>query len=401
MKILYFGTVCNMDAYDEMLEGCSSKPSVAAIVFESALLDGLRKNGAELEIHSFPMVPTFPGSRLLRFGGGTERLAAGYECHWLNTINLPVLKQLSRKWGGRRVLKRWTRENASEGVVLTYSIPPFLVKEVIKYSKKNGVKTIALVPDLLRDMYMNERQSSLLTKAKQLYLKPALRLQGEYDGYVYLTEAMHEVVAPGKPYIVMEGIAGIADGEADPREKAFPRAVMYAGMLHEKYGIVALLDAFEMINTPDTELWLFGEGTAVEAINKRAAGNPAIKYFGTVPRNEIMMFEKKATLLVNARNPDDEFTLYSFPSKMIEYMLSGTPLLTTKLKGIPEEYLEYVFLAEDGSAESLALALSEALGRSDAELVGFGRSAREFVKERADAKRQASRIMDFINGVSE
>lgn len=34
---------------------------------------------------------------------------------------------------------------------------------------------------------------------KNVYLRPALRLQDRYDGYIYLTDAMHAVVAPDKP----------------------------------------------------------------------------------------------------------------------------------------------------------------------------------------------------------
>ena len=52
--------------------------------------------------------------------------------------------------------------------------------------------------------------------------------------------------------------------------------------------------------------------------------------------------ELKATLLVNPRPTTEEFTIYSFPSKNMEYMASGTPLLTTKLPGMPEEYHQYV-----------------------------------------------------------
>ncbi len=398
MKILYFGTVCDMAHYNSIMKGCKTKPSVASIVFESALLEGFCQNGAELEIHSFPMIPTFPNSKLLHFGGKSENLSCGYSCTWLNTVNLPIIKQITRRHSAKKVLKRWLKANADSGVVVTYSIPPFMAKDVVKYCKKYSVKSVAIVPDLLRDMYVNENAASPISKLKQLYIKPALKVQGEYSAYVYLTDAMHCVVAPEKPYMVMEGIASVGNN-SQTEEKATVRAIMYAGMLHEKYGIVNLLNAYESLSAENTQLWLFGEGTAVDEIKRRAENNPSIKYFGSVPRDEILRYEKSASLLVNPRDANEEFTQYSFPSKTIEYMLSGTPLLTTKLKGIPQEYFEYAFTAENNSAEALAAAIDNVLFQSEAALKAFGGRARRFVCEQKNSKAQAARIIKFISEV--
>lgn len=399
MKILYFGTVCDIKNYDRLLKDCSSKPSVATIVFESALLEGFKQNGADVEIHSFPMIPTYPASKLLRFGKNTEKLLCGYDCRWLNTLNLPVLKQYTRRRDAKKILKRWCKQNGSDGLVLTYSVPPFLVKDVIRYGKRYGTKIVAIVPDLLRDMYVNEKQGSLKTRLKNLYIKPALKLQGEYDGYVYLTDAMHLVVAPQKPYTVVEGIAAVSASGGEKAEKADVRAVMYAGMLHEKYGIMNLVDAFRSLDMQNAELWLFGDGTAVEQIKEIAIADGRIKYFGTVTREEILAYEKRATLLVNPRSPDEEFTAYSFPSKTIEYMLSGTPLLTTRLKGIPNEYFDYVFLSENNSVGELAQGIQTALSLGEDELYAFGARARDYIVKEKNAASQAAKILGFLEEV--
>ncbi|MBQ9082615.1 MAG: glycosyltransferase [Clostridia bacterium] len=397
MKILYFGTVCDPATYDRRLTGCRTKPSVAPVVFENALLSGFYQNGAEVEIHSYPMIPAFPDSRMLHFGGTEEALPGGYTCRWLNTVNLPVLRQLSRRADACRILRQWMKANASDGIVFTYAIPPFFAKDVLHYAKKYGVKAVAIIPDLLRDMYLNEAPS-LKTMLKQWYIRPTLQAQGDYDGYIYLTEAMHDVVAPDKPYIVMEGIANLTDAVADPCEKASPRAVMYAGMLHEKYGILNLVDAFERLET-DAELWLFGNGTAVPEIERRAAKNPRIRWFGTVPRSEILMRERQAAVLVNPRDAGEAFTEFSFPSKTIEYMLSGTPLVTTRLKGIPAEYFEYVIPAGSGTTEELADGLRRALEMDDAQRADFGERARQFVTGHKNARHQAARILAFLEEI--
>ena len=95
MNILYFGTVCEPEHYSRLLEGCRSKPSVSTLVFENALLSGFAAHGTQMEICSYPMIPPFPRSPLLHFGGNSQMLPSGYRCRWLNTVNIPVLKQYS------------------------------------------------------------------------------------------------------------------------------------------------------------------------------------------------------------------------------------------------------------------------------------------------------------------
>ena len=396
MNILYFGTVCETKRYEQILKTCKHRPTVATVVFETALLEGLFKNEAEVEVHSFPMIPTFPKSKLLRFGGDTERLPCGYNCRWLKTWNIPFLKQWSRRADARRVLKRWCKDHAGEGVLLSYSIPPFMSGEMVRLGKKYQIKTVAIVPDLPANMYQNHKGNPLIDAIKHLYLRGALQNQGRFDGYVYLTEAMAEVVAPRKPYMVMEGILNCSEGCHQEPVSAKKRAIMYAGRLHEKYGVMALVDAFERLELKDVELWLFGDGSAVADIQDRASRDQRIRYFGRVSREEILQKEKEAALLVNPRGVKDTYTRYSFPSKTIEYMASGTPLLTTRLEGIPKEYFDYVFSVDDNNVIEIKEALESILSMSEEELSSKGERAREFVMEHKNAKSQAARIIDFL-----
>lgn len=50
---------------------------------------------------------------------------------------------------------------------------------------------------------------------------------------------------------------------------------------------------------------------------------------------------------------------YSFPSKTMEYMSTGTPVLTTVLPGMPKEYHPYVYLLEEETADAIAEKLGQ------------------------------------------
>lgn len=399
MKIFYFGTVCNLMDYEKMMLKCKTKSTVAGIVFESALLSGLKELDVEMDIHTYPMFPLFPTFPKIFIKKKIEELDCGYKCTWLRTCNLPLLKQIVRRIDGRRALKKWLKQNqGQECAVLTFAIPPFLVKDIIKLSRKYNVKCFAIITDLLRDMYMNENYSRLVSEIKQLYLHQAIRYQGEYDAYVYLTKEMSEVINSQKPYVVVEGIADVRYvKKPDIKEKTTPAAIMYAGMLHKKYGILNLIEAFCKLKNDNIELWLFGDGSCVQKIKEYCMLNDKIKYFGNTTRDKVLEYERKATLLINVRDPEDSFTQYSFPSKTIEYMLSGTPMLTTRLSGIPEEYFEYLFSVPDVSVETITKKLEEILCYSQEDLCVFGNRAQEFIiqnKKSCDAGRKIIQLLE-------
>ena len=59
MKILYFGTVCDLTKYENMLADCDVKPSIATIVFETSLLTGFSENISDKEFMILDKI--FPG----------------------------------------------------------------------------------------------------------------------------------------------------------------------------------------------------------------------------------------------------------------------------------------------------------------------------------------------------
>lgn len=402
MKVFYFGTVCNLKEYEKMMEKSKAKPTVAGIVFESSLLSGMNELGVEMDIYTYPMFPTYPTFPKIIVKRKDENLDSGYKCTWLRTCNLPVIKQIVRRIDGRRALKKWLKQNCGhECAILTFAIPPFLCKDIIKLSRKYNVKCFAIVTDLLRDMYMNDDPSSVSYKIKQLYLRQAIRYQGEYDAYVYLTKEMSEVINPKKPYIVVEGVADVSNvKKPSVNEKSIPTAIMYAGMLHKSYGILNLIEAFCKLEKDDVELWLFGDGSCVQEIREYCRLNDKIKYFGNTPRSKVLEYERKASLLINVRDPADSFTKYSFPSKTIEYMLSGTPMLTTKLQGIPEEYFEHLYAISDVSVESIYKKLLEILDFSPTDLCEFGNRAQEFIVQNKNPRNVGEKITQFMQEIA-
>ena len=399
MRLLFLGTVCNADEYEKMLEHCSEKCSPASLYFESAVLRELSLRGIAADIISFPQIPQYRHSGILFWGRKRQRLDCGYDCTWIPTVNIPIPKAMSRGIFSRRMIRQWMRKNKDEDAsVLLYSVCPFLAGYLTRLCRRCGKKCVVIVPDLPGNMFINHRLGKVKSLFAKAYVRHAEKAQTHFDGYVYLTESMRDKINPNAAFTVVEGIAdtGLFDGIEG--EKTDKRAIMYAGRLHENYGVGALIEAYERVKNGSTELWLFGSGDMEDRIKALAEKDGTVRFFGQQPRKTVLSYEKRASILVNCRDPNDSYVKYSFPSKLIEYMLSGTPVLTTRLAGIPEEYYGYVYSAADNSAMTLADKLSELLLSDEKELADFGQRAGEFIKNNKNAAKQTDKILKLLSG---
>lgn len=219
--------------------------------------------------------------------------------------------------------------------------------------------------------------------------------------YVLLTEAMRERISTeGKKYIVLEGHVDKAMSETEERATAKWPGIhcIYAGGLHRKYGIEKLVKAFCLADVANATLHIYGDGDYAQEL--RNLHDARIVYHGIAQNDEVVQAELHAAVLINPRPTDEEFTRYSFPSKNMEYMASGTPVLTTNLPGMPDEYRDYVYLFDDESIEGMAQTLRQVLSKPEQELSEMGRRARHFVLSRKNNVVQAKKVIEMITGMN-
>jgi glycosyltransferase involved in cell wall biosynthesis len=208
---------------------------------------------------------------------------------------------------------------------------------------------------------------------------------------------MNEKVGASK-FIVVEGIARDAF-VARQTEERLQKTILYTGGLNQKYGITTLVDAFMQIEDPEYRLILCGSGDAVPYINNAQRKDSRIEYKGLVRHDETLSLQMKATVLVNPRQNTEEFTKYSFPSKNLEYLASGTPVIAYKLDGIPDEYDDYFLYVSDNSVAALRNKIEEVCSLSEQERIRFGQRARRFVLEEKNCEKQAQRMLDFVRSI--
>ena len=112
-------------------------------------------------------------------------------------------------------------------------------------------------------------------------------------------------------------------------------------------------------------------------------------------QSEVMRLQSRATALINMRDPDEEASKYCFPSKIFEYMLSGKPVLSCKLGGIPEEYFDYLIEMKSIQPEDIAQAIRGVAAKSPEARATIGQKGQQFIREQKNNIAQAKRIIEF------
>ena len=322
-----------------------------------------------------------------------HQLGAHNEEIW--SINIPLFKQITRTMLCRKAINRWIENNEHEElfIIALVCYLPFLmaVQDV-----PQNVKVILIVPDIPE--YMDLRLSIPLPIKifRSLHDKIFYWSINRIDGFVLLTEQMKFPLHIGtRPYVVMEGLVDhdLVKSSDNTIRDINKKVILYTGSLNIQFGIMDLLDAIDLIANYNYEFWICGSGEAEKEIEKRCAHDKRIKYFGYVAKNEILKLQQKATVLINPRNNEGEYTKYSFPSKTMEYLMSGKPVIMYKLDGIPDEYDPFLYYITGNSPRDIANKIIEVAGKSQAELDVCGNRARQFVMKNKNHIVQARKIL--------
>ena len=178
------------------------------------------------------------------------------------------------------------------------------------------------------------------------------------------------------------------------------RKIGYSGKLDEAYGIRILLDAFSLIKDPELQLWVTGSGRLMEIVKEREEKDRRIRFLGLLEnRDLVLQMEEEADVLVNPRLPSNPLSDFSFPSKLFEYLLSGTPVVSFRIGGIPEDYFPYLYLAERETPEALSSAILKALSLSREACLRRGRAAQRFIREEKSPREAAEKIWTFVRSL--
>lgn len=390
MQIIYVYGGCSPKKYNEYVEKKGVRVQQQAQKYSQLLMEGFVANEARVDAISSRPINRTVDSRIF-FKAEKDR-EAGINYNYVGFINYSFLRKLTVFVNV--FFKTLFMKTEKDAVVICDALNIAASFGALFAAKLRGKKTVGIVTDVP----CHRPNNSKIPMSEKINLW----LMKRFDSYLLLTEQMNDIVNPKhRPYVVLEGHSDIAmkDVENKLEEKNPKKICFYAGTLRKIYGIESLVRGFLMADLPDTELHIYGDGDFRVELEQLARKNESVKYMGIAPNSEIVQAELRATLLVNPRPTHEEYTKYSFPSKNMEYMASGTPVLTTKLPGMPKEYDEFVYLLEEESADGICRALTEILTSPAEELHKKGLAAKKFVMDEKNNSIQAKKVLDMVDEV--
>ena len=393
IKVLYVGYAINKDDCNKQLGA-----SVAGNNMQLGILKGINNdNDINLEIMTINQIASFPKVRNKYIKNKIIELDSNMYSKGISFINIPFIKQIT------------------QGI----SVFNFIRKEIKKCNKIkiltfNNQPIIGLPINILKKFYKFEATCILadppvnLEKNKIIYffrnienfiVKKTLL---QYEKMIILNKGVLEYYNITNNYLIIDG--GFSkenfNFEFNEEYKVDKNTIriVFTGAITEYNGLKILIDSMNFIKLKNIELVICGDGdvSLINYIQYLAKKDRRINYIGKVSNKDAIKIQKEASFLINPRIKNDFISKVTFPSKMIEYMLSKKPVLSTDLNGLTKDYLKFLNIIDTSSPKKLAEDIEYHIQLDyNALLKKADRGFRMIYKEKCWEK-QSKKICDFL-----
>ena len=315
----------------------------------------------------------------------------------VKSARYPILLHIIQGLHFVEYLLKWTNLNKSEKKVIVLlnspahiAIPLVILKNILNLK----IFSITIDTPFTKDNSFN----GVLGLYNKLYFKAGhLALKG-FTGILVLNKNAVDCLKLRIPYFVFligydEDTHINSKAEKKQSEK---RKLAYAGTFTYSKGTSQLLEAFVLLGD-SYELHMYGYGTLEEEIKKYSHKYTNIILHGRVDYNILLEGLKNMDLLISPSLTCDYVKSFSFPSKIVEYILTGRPVLTTIFPNLPPEYLNFVHLIEEETPIGIKKSIEKVFNYTQDELQEKCIRGVKFVTSNQNYKVTIEQMYDFIN----
>lgn len=400
MQVFYFSTALSDKIYDEVVSNSKRfKPTYSGVGFDRNVAVGLSEMVNITGVSLFP-VPSYPKySRIMQHTRSYEEGA--FKCYVPTIASLPIIKEFFFAFNAYRFVKK-NRKVSEKNVILISGLYRSLLRPASWLKKRLGLPIVAIVPDLPELMISYRKDySGLRSYLNKIDLKRSMNFRKHVDGFVELSKYMEPFANEGlRPFVIMDGLCNLQVlDEVEAVKTDNGQYILYAGKVSKTFGVDKLVEAFIKANVEDCKLVICGDGDYAPELRQVVQNNDRISFLGVKSHKEVIALEKGATLLVEPRPSDTKIAKMSFPSKIIEYMASGTPVLVTNIPSFGDEYKAYQYRINDESVDGIANSIRETLSLSSVELQSKGAAAKEFIMENKTIQHQCEKVLKLMEEV--
>lgn len=385
MKIVFLGSFVSPGELQKL-----PSASVAGNKMQYNLLKYLSKKDVNLTIYSFKVHAKFPKERKILCFPSKEVMLDEFEVNFLPYINLPLLKEISL------ILAYWFalfKTVKKDSIIFSYNLFVYQSFALNCFRKKVNGKCACLLADLSAGEDKKGLVGRFFRWAFDSYHNYSLK-KCEY--YIALNEYAVKTRTKSKRYIIMDG--GIEPSEYIDGEgwNGQEKNVLYTGALVDYSGIMTLVKAMQYVTDERIFLDIYGNGPLAEKLQNISKTNKKIRFHGTVSNSKILEIQRKSWLLANPRPVENDTAKVTFPSKIFEYMMSGRPVMSTRLNGFSNEYDDLIYWIDDCSVMGFSSLINELATMDDSVMAQKAASARSFMMKYKTWKNNADKVYDFL-----
>lgn len=389
------------DAIARSLFALDPGPEVQTHKFAWSLARSLQSEFGKLVLASACPIQNYPvGRKLVLRGGPFDEQGVGGVL--LGFVNLLVLKHLTRFFACLWTVPRLMVRHEVDWLFIHGTHTPFLLFGIL--ARSFGKRVVVVVTDPPGVLLPTD--SALARVLKRLDIWLVSQSLTHVDAIIALAPELVKRFAVCKPVLVFPGILDstlakkIDEARPPLAGPAKPFTIVYAGGLSQAYGVGRLLDAIAGLDGHPVCMKLFGRGDQVPRIKALAASDARFQYGGFIGDDQLVPELLSADLLVNPRPTQDAFAVMSFPSKLIEYLAMGRPVLTTRITSIPETYRPHFLFIDDESPEGIRRAILTVMATCSIDREAHALRAQAFICVEASEVAVGQRIAELVRSTN-
>jgi glycosyltransferase involved in cell wall biosynthesis len=263
-------------------------------------------------------------------------------------FNQRWLRPLSLSFQVHRYLKNTILKSGESVILLIDGNSPLAGSISTRYLHHPQVRTIGVVANSPKQILsMRPREMDRLYKLHQhhqAYVGPTASLLNDFN----LSQ---------KPQLVLPLMVDAIEGA-----KQHPRPYFFfSGTLDERFGVETMIYAFLALKANNIDLLIAGHGPFSQRIEQLSQQHRQIKYLGLLNPTLTRKYQAGAYLNLNPRPLDPFLDQVNIPLKVLDYVTSGVPTLSTRHPWIEATFAESIYYIEDASIDGIQTAIKRFL----------------------------------------
>jgi glycosyltransferase involved in cell wall biosynthesis len=227
------------------------------------------------------------------------------------------------------------------------------------------------------------------------------------SGVISMTNRLAESLAKSRPSLILPSIQNVSfympkrayKNTNDGVSKNRIITIVYAGGLYKDSGVDLLAESFCRANWNDKRLIIAGSGILENTIRAYSKKNARISFLGFLDANKLIELYAQADILINPRRISSSIALLSFPSKIVEYLCTGKPVISTNMPSLTAEFRKQLILVYSEEPEELIQCIDRVASWDSRKRNQWRISTIQFIKRELSPDVQGSRIKEFVQGL--